>query len=62
MEEKRRGRGRPTSDREPKDQTFIMKLSKSDRELLNKLSEEEDLSVSQIIRRAVKMYSNYYRP
>jgi hypothetical protein len=62
MEEKRRGRGRPTSGREPKDQTFIMKLSKSDRELLNKLSEEEDLPVSQIIRRAVKMYSNYYRP
>lgn len=62
MEEKRRGRGRPASGHEPKDQTFIMKLSKSDRELLNKLSVEEDLPASQIIRRAVKMYSNYYRP
>lgn len=61
MNEERRGRGRPRKG-ELRDQTFIMKLSKSDRELLNKLSEEEDLPAAQIVRRAVKMYSNYYRP
>lgn len=49
-------------EREPKDQTILVRLSKSDRELIDKLSEEEDLPASQIIRRAVKMYSNYYRP
>lgn len=48
--------------KEPKDQTILIRLSKSDRELLNKLSEEEDLPLAQIVRRAVKMYSNYYRP
>ena len=52
----------PGKKRELKDQTILVRLSKSDRELLDKLSEEEDLPASQIIRRAVKMYSNYYRP
>jgi hypothetical protein len=48
--------------KEPKDQTILIRLSKTDRDLLNKLSEEEDLPLAQIVRRAVKMYSNYYRP
>ena len=52
----------PGKKKEPKDLTILIRLSKSDRELLDRLSEEEDLPLAQIIRRAVKMYSNYYRP
>lgn len=48
--------------KEPKDQTILIRLSKTDRELIDKLCVEEDLPAAQIIRRAVKMYSNYYRP
>lgn len=61
MEEKRNNRS-VNRKKEPKDQTILIRLSKSDRDLLNKLSEEEDLPLAQIVRRAVKMYSNYYRP
>lgn len=57
-----KSRGTRKREREPKDQTILIRLSKTDRELIDKLSEEEDLPASQIIRRAVKMYSNYYRP
>lgn len=57
-----KSRGTRKRERELKDQTILIRLSKSDRELLDKLSEEEDLPLAQIIRRAVKMYSNYYRP
>ena len=62
MEEKRRGRGRPPRQRELKDQRIAIRLSNSDLELINKLSVEEDLPVAQIIRKAVKLYSNYYNP
>lgn len=62
MEEKRRGRGRPARSRELKDQRIAIRLSNSDLELINKLSIEEDLPVAQIIRKAVKLYSNYYNP
>jgi predicted DNA binding CopG/RHH family protein len=64
MEEKRRGkgRGRPPRARELKDQRIAIRLSNSDLELINKLSVEEDLPVAQIIRKAVKLYSNYYNP
>lgn len=48
--------------REPKDQRIVMRASQSDVDLLNKLSVEEDLPISQIIRKAVKLYSNYYNP
>lgn len=60
--EKRRGRGRPARKRELKDQRIAIRLSNSDLALINKLSVEEDLPVAQIIRKAVKLYSNYYNP
>jgi predicted DNA binding CopG/RHH family protein len=60
MEEKRRGKN--IRKREPKDQRIAIRLSNSDLELINKLSVEEDLPASQIIRKAVKLYDNYYRP
>ena len=58
MEEKRNGRGRPARKRELKDQRIAIRLSNSDLALINKLSIDEDLPVSQIIRKAVKLYSN----
>lgn len=48
--------------REPKDQRIAIRLSASDLERVNRLSAEEDLPVSQIIRKAVKIYENYYKP
>lgn len=48
--------------REPKDQRIAIRLSASDLERINRLSAEEDLPVSQIIRKAVKIYDNYYKP
>lgn len=48
--------------REPKDQRIVMRASQTDIDLLNKLSIEEDLPISQIIRKAIKVYSNYYNP
>jgi predicted DNA binding CopG/RHH family protein len=56
----RQKRDRDLKKREPKDRTLTMRLSKSDVELLNKISTEEDLPMAQIIRKAVKLYSNYY--
>lgn len=55
-------KNKPTRKRELKDKRIVLRVSKSDLELFNKLSEEEDVPVSQIIRKAVKVYSNYYRP
>lgn len=57
-----KNRKAPTKKKEPKDLTLLIRLSKSDRELLDRLSAEEDLPAAQIVRRAVKMYSSYYRP
>lgn len=54
--------GKNIRKREPKDQRIAIRLSNSDLELINKLSAEEDLPASQIIRKAVKLYDNYYRP
>ena len=50
----------PTKKREPKDQTLAIRLSKSELDLMHKISVEEDLPIAQIIRKAVKLYSNYY--
>lgn len=47
--------------RELKDQRIAIRLSKSDLEMMNRLSVEEDLPIAQIIRKAVKMYDNYYK-
>ena len=48
--------------REQKDQTLTIRLSKSELELMHKISAEEDLPIAQVIRKAVKLYSNYYNP
>lgn len=56
------GRRESVSKREPKDQRFVMRLSKSELDLINKLSMEEDLPATQVVRKAIKVYSNYYRP
>ena len=55
-------RGTRKRERELKDQRIAIRLSNSDLALINKLSVEEDLPVAQIIRKAVKLYSNYYNP
>lgn len=47
--------------REPKDQHLLIRLSKTDLELINRLSVYEDISMAQLIRKAVKLYSDYYR-
>ena len=58
MEEvKRRGRPRG-SGREPKDRRVEIRLSETDLKLLNRISVEEDIPVSQVIRKAVKLYGN----
>lgn len=60
MDEQRNSKN--TRKREPKDQRIAIRLSKSDLELINKISIDEDVPASQIIRKAVKLYDNYYRP
>ena len=50
----------PVKKREQKDQTLTIRLSKSELDLMHKLSVDEDLPIAQIIRKAVKLYSNYY--
>lgn len=58
MEEPRR-RGRPKgSVREPKTRRVEIKVSESEIELLNRISIEEDMPVSQVIRKAIRLYGN----
>lgn len=52
---------RNVKKREPKDQRIAIRLSKTDLDTINKLCMEEDLPASQIIRKAVKLYDNYYK-
>ena len=52
----------PVRKREQKDQTLTIRLSKSELDLMHKISVDEDLPIAQIIRKAVKLYSNYYNP
>lgn len=56
-EQKKRGRGRPRG-REPKDRRVEVRLSENDIKLLNRVSIEEDIPVSQVIRKAVRLYGN----
>lgn len=58
MEEPKR-RGRPKgSGREPKNYTINVRMSEKDLALLDRISTEEDIPVSQVIRKAVKLYGN----
>lgn len=50
--------GRSTRGRERKSAKLNLRLSKSDVELLNRLSYEEDEPMSQIVRKAIKRYAD----
>lgn len=56
MEETKK-RGRPRG-RDPKDRRVEVRLSENDIKLLNRVSNEEDIPVSQVIRKAVRLYAN----
>ena len=59
--EKRKNESKFTK-REPKDRRIVVRATQTEVDILNKLSADEDLPISQIIRKAIRVYNNYYNP